>query len=210
MLPVAPFYLGATPVKNVNALSLRHQSMSQASLVRSPPPNPNSPTTASNRSSLPPPARNSTGSRAGDESTFVNQHQPALEPTPEDSEPTASSVAPPVPEHSPEPAPAPASGANQDQQPMSPKSPLTQADRANRRKSRHGTMDRAFKFPDTAPSAGQENADSDVTPRASESTAAAPTVIEVPPPPPVEKERAAEPEDAAGDDELGETEDIPL
>jgi chitin biosynthesis protein CHS5 len=204
MLPVAPFYLGATPVKNVNALSLRHQSMSQASLVRSPPPNSNSLTSAGNRSSLPPPARNSTGSRAGDESTFVNQHQPALEPMPEDSEP---SVAPPVPEHSP---PVPGSDQNPDQQPKSPKSPLTQADRANRRKSRHGTMDRAFKFPDTTTPPAVNHPDSDVTPRASESPAVAPAVIEVPPPPPVEKERAVEPEDAAGDDELGETEDIPL
>jgi len=207
MAPVAPFYLGANPVPSGSTLNLRHQSMSQANLARSPPSqSPKSPSSAGNRSSLPPPARTSATPRAGDESAFINQHQPALETTPEDAE---HAVQPPAAEDSHAPTPPP------HESPISPTSgrPQTLADKASRRKSRHGTMDRAFKFPD--PSSPTIGSDSDKTPKSEEppkqgADAVAPSSIEVPPPPPVEKERTLEQDDAIGDDEVGETVEVPL
>ncbi|KAG9218564.1 hypothetical protein CCMSSC00406_0001322 [Pleurotus cornucopiae] len=85
---------------------------------------------------------------------------------------------------------------------------------AGKRKSRAGTMNKDFKFPSPASSPVVDAHDRSVTTSLS-SAATGPAVmtpssIEVPPPPPVEKERSLSGSVDEGDDDVGETEDIPL
>lgn len=75
---------------------------------------------------------------------------------------------------------------------------------AGKRKSRAGTMNKDFKFPSPASSPVVEGHAASSVLSAAVMT---PSSIEVPPPPPVEKERSV---DEEGDDDVGETEDIPL
>ncbi|KAF4601452.1 Chitin synthase, class 5 [Pleurotus pulmonarius] len=177
MVPIASFYLGANTGAPAHSPPFtRPQSMSQASLTRtpaSPPPNRQT-TPTSHRASMPPPARSD---------SFVNQPSSSrFEPTPEEA------------------------GEVEDLQRASTSSPDAEGTpKEAKRKSRAGTMNKDFKFPSPASSPVVEG-----HPPTSLSSAAAvmtPSSIEVPPPPPVEKERSVVDE---GDDDVGETEDIPL
>ncbi|KAF4575395.1 Chitin synthase, class 5 [Pleurotus pulmonarius] len=181
MVPIASFYLGANTGAPAHSPPFtRPQSMSQASLTRtpaSPPPNRQT-TPTSHRASMPPPARSD---------SFVNQPSSSrFEPTPEEA------------------------GEVEDLQRASTSSPDAEGTpKEAKRKSRAGTMNKDFKFPSPASSPVVEG-----HPPTSLSSAAAtgpavmtPSSIEVPAPPPVEKERSVVDE---GDDDVGETEDIPL
>ena len=97
---------------------------------------------------------------------------------------------------------------------------LSEHDPDLKRLSKGGEMNRDFRFPRTAPSSPPEPAQSKKpAPRELDSTKLAqpasakpvvtPSSIEVPPPPPVEKERLqSNVED--GEDDVGDTVDIPL
>ncbi|KAF9498915.1 hypothetical protein BDN71DRAFT_1442896 [Pleurotus eryngii] len=169
MVPIASFYLGANTGAPAHSPAFtRPQSMSQASLSRtpsSPPPNRQS-TPTSQRASMPPPARSD---------SIVNQASSSrFEATPEEA------------------------GEVEDLQSSSPD--------AGKRKSRAGTMNKDFKFPSPASSPVVD------THRSLKSSppVMTPSSIEVPPPPPVEKERSLSGSVDEGDDDVGETEDIPL
>ncbi|KAF4575392.1 Chitin synthase, class 5 [Pleurotus pulmonarius] len=184
MVPIASFYLGANTGAPAHSPPFtRPQSMSQASLTRTPAsPPPNRQTTAtSHRASMPPPARSD---------SFVNQPSSSrFEPTPEEA------------------------GEVEDLQRASTSSPDAEGTpKEAKRKSRAGTMNKDFKFPTPASSPVV-----DAHPVPSLSSAAGtglavmtPSSIEVPPPPPVEKERSLSGSVDEGDDDVGETEDIPL
>lgn len=101
----------------------------------------------------------------------------------------------------------------------------TPTSKEEKRKSRAGTMNKAFKFPPDAPSQGSPSADGENGDDSQDTTAGTPkervtppakrpkestSGIEVPPPPPVEKERASR-TSLSDDDDLGDdTVDIPL
>jgi chitin biosynthesis protein CHS5 len=194
MIPIHPYYLGATPSAPINSAAFtRPQSMSQATLP-TPSRNAGSPSPrAANRQSMPPPSRPAA-------SPTSNTHPAAsasriTEPTPEeaaedsDSEddgqsgrqrkgtmsrnfkfPTPSPEAPP-----PVPDILPAVPKYDSAAPASPRA-----------------------VPAHAPSDTEEVA---LTPATAQS-------VEVPPPPPVEKERM--PMADLGDEEVGDTEEISL
>ncbi|KAF4575398.1 Chitin synthase, class 5 [Pleurotus pulmonarius] len=181
MVPIASFYLGANTGAPAHSPPFtRPQSMSQASLTRtpaSPPPNRQT-TPTSHRASMPPPARSD---------SFVNQPSSSrFEPTPEEA------------------------GEVEDLQRASTSSPDAEGTpKEAKRKSRAGTMNKDFKFPTPASS---PVVDAHPVPSLSSATGTGlavmtPSSIEVPAPPPVEKERTVVDE---GDDDVGETEDIPL
>ena len=144
---------------------------------------------------------------------------------------------------SPSPAPSPPSGSGVQPKPVrkifepTPEeggdadvSPVAAAETKSTRnrgppRTRHGTMDREFKFPPSAeshtlppdqqPSISHANATSrahDDGPEEAQLTTVnvvAPSSVEVPPPPPIEKERSPTSHDD-GDDDVGETEEISL
>ncbi|KAJ7092864.1 fibronectin type III/BRCA1 domain-containing protein [Mycena belliarum] len=191
LVSIAAYNLGATPP--TPSLSVRPQSMSQASLPRSPT-SPAAGTTPGSRQSMPPLARTPTASPpAPQTSAFVNQ--PAASPTP----PLGST---------PEDA-----GEDLADDPDAEAVALERAVSASvleKRQSRTGTMNRAFKFPTPVSSPTIDDASS----VPSIHRVVTPSNIEVPPPPPVEKELSGSPPRSArgdeGDEELGDTVDIPL
>ncbi|KAJ6449771.1 hypothetical protein C8R45DRAFT_849524 [Mycena sanguinolenta] len=159
----------------------RTQSMSQAAIPRSP--TSPVPSGAGSRQSMPPPARNIAASPPqGTTSTFINQPASATPPL----EPTPEDVT----------AEAAAAGAAAD-------------DDTESRQSRAGTMNREFKFPTPVSSPTVPD-----MPAPSIHRVVTPSNIEVPPPPTVEKELGVSPPRSArsddGEEELGETVDIPL
>ncbi|GLB34254.1 putative fibronectin type 3 domain containing protein [Lyophyllum shimeji] len=208
MVPIASFYLGATPASPINSATFtRPQSMSQAPTPRSTTsPPPNQPRSASNRASMPAPAR-STETPPTQVSPFLNQavspetkaRTVAFEPTPE--EPAEDNHAEEV-----------------------------QLERSTSRETKHknnGSMNREFRFPSPTQSPVQPNIQSKKErrsppaqldePRAAEDgqeqkqPVVTPSSIEVPPPPPVEKERSVSSASVdEGEEEVGDTVDIPL
>ncbi|KAF9459143.1 hypothetical protein BDZ94DRAFT_1225120 [Collybia nuda] len=206
MIPIASYYLGATPNSPMaSAPFTRPQSMSQASLPRSPTsPPPNQAKSTSNRASMPAPSR-SAGTPPSNVSPFLNQptspeniaRSAPFEPTPEEAiEDTET----------------------EDVQ-LERSTSLTSEE--SKRKSRNGMMNRDFRFPSPSsspvlsgvpvkekkspPSQLDENATGHVPP-----SVITPSSIEVPPPPPVEKERSTSASVDEGEDEVGDTVDIPL
>ncbi|RXW18894.1 hypothetical protein EST38_g6954 [Candolleomyces aberdarensis] len=218
MVPIAQYYLGATPSGGPASASVysstgRPQSMSYGNLPHSAPVG-----GPSNRASMPPPARSGSG--------FVNQ-------------PPSSAGASARPSTIKEDA-----RDDDDTEEVDLQSASAAADeetsKENKRKSRAGTMNKGFKFP-PEPSSPQEDSPSpETTPTAKaaafahakkgsggsnsdggrkrgldkgkqrETSPASTSNIEVPPPPPVEKEtpRASL---SDTDDDLGDdTVDIPL
>ncbi|KAJ7914823.1 hypothetical protein B0H13DRAFT_2001259 [Mycena leptocephala] len=180
LVSIAAYNLGATPPTPASA---RPQSMSQASLPRSP----TSPA-AGSRQSMPPLARNNAPSPpAPQASSFVNQPPasatPPLEPTPEADDSDTEEVK---------------------------LERVVDRTVMEKRMSRTGTMNREFKFP--TPVSSPTVADTPNMP--SIHRVVTPSNIEVPPPPPVEKELGVSPPRSArsdeGEEELGETVDIPL
>ncbi|KAJ6625219.1 hypothetical protein B0H10DRAFT_659431 [Mycena sp. CBHHK59/15] len=183
LVSIAPYNLGATPPTPTT--TVRPQSMSQASLPRSP-----SSPAAGSRQSMPPLARNTAASPPAPQSSpFVNQpasQSPTLDTTPEhvEDDPDAEVVA------------------------------LERAVGTTvleKRQSRTGSMNRQFKFP-TPVSSPTVGSTPDMP---SIHRVVTPSNIEVPPPPPVEKELAAGKASGSarsddGDDDLGDTVDIPL
>ncbi|KAJ7111359.1 hypothetical protein C8R44DRAFT_711769 [Mycena epipterygia] len=186
LVSIAPFNLGATPP--TPSAAVRPQSMSQASLPRSP----TSPA-AGVRQSMPPLARTTAASPpAPQASAFVNPAStstPPLESTPEDAD----------------------AGVDD------PDTEEVALERAvsstvmEKRMSRTGTMNREFKFP--TPVSSPTISDTPNLPSLMHRVVT-PSNIEVPPPPPVEKELGVSPPRSArsdeGEEELGDTVDIPL
>ncbi|KAF8885806.1 hypothetical protein BD779DRAFT_1532492 [Infundibulicybe gibba] len=202
MIPIAAYYLGATSsAPMTSAPFTRPQSMSQASLPRSPTsPSPNQAKSPATRASMPPPSRTATSpptvtsppsgqpASSSPESLARSAH---FEPTPEEDHSETET------EHQPE------------------RSASVNSNDSNR-KSRSGTMNREFKFPPTSPPTvpdvprrleAEQQKPSDGQPHPSIIT---PASIEVPPPPTVEKERSMRGSVDDGDDEVGDTVDIPL
>ncbi|KZP19428.1 hypothetical protein FIBSPDRAFT_911438 [Athelia psychrophila] len=209
MMPIAQFYLGAhSPHPQAYT---RPQSMSQANLSQSQSQS-QSPTSAggksANRASMPAPSRRTSTSPPAPaapqaQAAVIATAAARFEPTPEEPTGTGSDAD---------------EGEQRAQAQQLPKPTVTSKDA--KRRSRPGTMDRAFKFPPDAPSpplgappvpalppsaggqrdeAGMESA-----------SVVAPSSVEVPPPPPVEKERAHESADSEGGEDVGETEEIAL
>ncbi|KAF7975167.1 hypothetical protein HWV62_10353 [Athelia sp. TMB] len=195
MMPIAQFYLGATSPQV--AAYTRPQSMSQANLSQSQSPSQAaSPSSkASNRASLPAPARKTSTSPPA-ASAAPTASQPAFESTPEE----------------------PAEDGGEAEDKLS--KPVITSKEA-RRRSRPGTMDRAFKFPPDSPSSSPPIATApppvpslpateDKEEGMERATVVAPSSVEVPAPPPVEKERTSESGGSEGDEDVGETEEIAL
>lgn len=191
MVPIAAYYLGVTPVAQAHSGSFtRPQSMSQASVPRSPTsPSPNQPRSPSYRSSMPPASRTTPPDNS---STFVNQpHSPA---TPE-AKLKSNSFEPTVEAEELEEVPL---------------ERTTSAD--SKRKSRSGTMNKEFKFPSPVNSPAIPDMPSleGVLSSTASEQGVQPSNIEVPPPPPVEKERVRSDSVDDGEDDVGDTVDIPL
>ena len=194
MVPISAYYLGITQSTPMNSPPfVRPQSMSQVSLPQS-----TQATKAANRASMPPSSQIPTSPGPSPPSGSGAQPKPVpkvFEPTPEEADDT---------DEAPDAAAGTKSTKNRGQ-------PHT----------RHGTMDRAFKFPPNAESnnlpPGQQTSASitrahDDGPEEAQLTAVnvvAPSSVEVPPPPPIEKERSPTHHDD-GDDDVGETEEISL
>ncbi|KAF5333120.1 hypothetical protein D9611_002843 [Ephemerocybe angulata] len=232
MVPIASYYLGATPntgPASASVYTTRPQSMSASSYGNIPHSAPVG--GAGIRASMPPPARSPPGT------SFVNNSSGAYPPSANPAsrarfESTIEEAADPEAEevglHS---------GGGEDEE-------RTPTSKDEKRKSRAGTMNKAFKFPpeasprssggsppppvpkvvvgeegtkDGAGSDGNWSSGSDAEEgkakakkKAEEAKKPAKTSIEVPPPPPVEKERS--PRHSYSDDsDLGDdTVDIPL
>lgn len=217
MVPIASFYLGATPAAPMNAPPFtRPQSMSQTSLPqssRSPPVNPahgRAQSTPTGQTRSPPAAP---------------EVPPILEPTLEEEPPAEQELS--VHESSDEDA----VDEYMDELKKSRRSSKPPTPHA-----RHGTMDRAFKFPPPAPKGGPEvdtlaeenegegegydvgakERDEDGSEEAvlsapGKDEAPAPDLkVEVPPPPSPAKEKELRDSVMTPDEEVGETEEISL
>ncbi|KAJ7612363.1 hypothetical protein DFH06DRAFT_1015359 [Mycena polygramma] len=182
LVSIAAYNLGATPPTPAHA---RPQSMSQASLPRSP----MSPAANASRQSMPPLARsNAPSPPAPQASAFINQPASATPPL-------AS-----TPEH----------GGDSDTEEATLERAAVERSVMEKRMSRTGTMNREFKFP--TPVSSPTVPDTPDVP--SIHRVVTPSNIEVPPPPPVEKELGVSPPRSTrsdeGEEELGDTVDIPL
>ncbi|KAG6841282.1 hypothetical protein C0991_012452 [Blastosporella zonata] len=202
MVPIASFYLGATPASPLGSAMSRTQSLSQASVARtptSPPPNQSKP--SSNRASMPPPSRTA-DVPPSQTSPFINQ-----------------SGSPPAPAKAPPFEPTPEESADDTEEVQLERSSSTDS---AKRKARNGSMNRDFKFPTPVSSpviptgerrevpALPEEPESPAV-EAHPSTVITSSSIEVPPPPPVEKERSVSSISLSeGEDDVGDTVDIPL
>ncbi|KAH6912482.1 fibronectin type III/BRCA1 domain-containing protein [Coprinopsis sp. MPI-PUGE-AT-0042] len=219
MMPIAPYYLGATPNTPASASysSNRPQSMSHTQIPYTPPATGGSSkgTPASYRSSMPPPARsppNSAGSFVNNQpfSAAANtaaSSRPQFEPTVEESATDDADA---------EEVKLEASAGSPDEQ--------TPTSASEKRKSRAGTMNKKFKFPPSPPAeeapplpstgeqGGQVKEEGAPTTDKGKGKAkdSEPPVMDVPPPPPVEKERTRAQSMSESEDDVGDTVDIPL
>ncbi|KXN89004.1 Chitin biosynthesis protein CHS5 [Leucoagaricus sp. SymC.cos] len=192
MVPIAAYYLGAPNTPQLSSGFNRPQSMSQASLPQSP--NSSSTKQHVNRASMPPPSRNAASSPP--RQTSSNPPPTVRFEAPQEADETAAEEethqrSPPVAASSP---------------------PANSSMDAHRRSS---SMKRDFKFPSSSPpeSDSPKLPDSEAQKskghvKAQESVIS-PSSIEVPPPPPVEKERSTSTVDD-GEDEVGDTVEVPL
>ncbi|KAI9447856.1 hypothetical protein H4582DRAFT_1802467 [Lactarius indigo] len=197
MVPISAFYLGITQSSPMNSAPfVRPQSMSQASLPQS-----TQAAKAANRASMPAPSQTPTSPGPSPPGSSGAQPKPVrkvFEPTPEE-------------------------GGDVDESPDATAETKSMRNKGPPR-TRHGTMDREFKFPPSesqTPPPGQQTSASHATntsrthddgPEEAHLTAVnvvAPSSVEVPPPPPIEKERSPTNHDD-GDDDVGETEEISL
>ncbi|EPQ58837.1 hypothetical protein GLOTRDRAFT_102972 [Gloeophyllum trabeum ATCC 11539] len=205
MVPIAGYYLGVNPGTPMHSAPFtRPQSMSQVSLPHSPTrPTPGSPAQkAANRASMPAPARSSSQQSIPTESQ-VRAGSATFEPTPEEQ----------------------GEGEEGDIGDSAQRKEEGRTSKSAKRRTRNGTMDKAFKFPPEPEPGHAEPAASPIpespSPPRVESQPApsqqaeepahviAPSSVEVPPPPPVEKERAPAAHDE-GEEDVGETEEISL
>jgi chitin biosynthesis protein CHS5 len=213
MMPIAPYYLGATPNTPASASysSNRPQSMSHTQLPYTPPATGGSSkgTPASYRASMPPPARsppNSAGSFVNNQplsaATSAASSRPQFEPTVEESAAEDADAA--------EEVKLEASAASPDGGEQTPTS--------EKRKSRAGTMNKAFKFPPSPPADGapplpstvEQPKEGGANKGKGKAKDTEPPVMDVPPPPPVEKERTRAQSMSESEDDVGDTVDIPL
>jgi chitin biosynthesis protein CHS5 len=193
MVPIASFYLGAASPA-VSATFNRPQSMSQASLARSPSPRQNK--MPSNRASMPvsprSPPRGSGGatSPSAVASPFVNQETsfktPRFEPTHEAVESS---------EHE-----------DNEAEEVDVEAPPA------RSLSRSGEMNPHFRFPSPTPQITSPSSLPEGSRDNSDGAAlVTPSTIEVPAPPPVEKEKSSSSVSLEeGEDEVGDTVEISL
>ncbi|PPQ80759.1 hypothetical protein CVT24_011300 [Panaeolus cyanescens] len=235
MVPIAQYYLGASTPSTAAFGSSRPQSMSQANLPyspASPPPGQNTTASRSVRSSMPPPSRAPgtppTGNLA---SAFINQPNSAQEPNTASSAASRSRQYETLEEQDEDPEVHTAALAG------APQPGNGQTSAADKRRSTPGVMNREFKFPPdrspvTSPAPGPESQSGNSNSSGSQSSAArskprtnntnsvddgkpaviTPTSIEVPAPPPMEKEKnmSRVSLDDSGEDDVGDTVDIPL
>lgn len=197
MVPISAFYLGITQSSPMNSAPfVRPQSMSQASLPQN-----TQAAKVANRASMPASSRSPTSPGPSPPVSSGAQTKPVrknFEPTPEE-------------------------GGDANESPDAEAETKSARNRGPPR-TRHGTMDREFRFPpaeshtllsDLQTSASDANNESqahDDGPEEAQLTAVnvvAPSSVEVPPPPPIEKERSPTNHDD-GDDDVGETEEISL
>lgn len=184
-MPIHPYYLGATPAPFNSASHGRPQSMSSSQAnLSSPSTRTTSPTTtkATNRQSMPAPARNA---------ALPSTPSQTFDPTPEEEDVSA--------------------GEQQQRRPrkgtMSKNfkfPPSSSSDTANSSSLPDPTTSEA---PSSSGEPAQ-HASSDAEPVSHTPLPTIQTSVEVPPPPPVEKERASVSTDIDAD--VGETEEIPL
>ncbi|THU90402.1 hypothetical protein K435DRAFT_728390 [Dendrothele bispora CBS 962.96] len=211
MMAIAPYYLGAEPPAGSSTHSFRPQSMSQASLSRASPSPSNgnpqavrSPTSPSNRASMPAPARHSSTSPPAVHSPFVNQPS---SPTPET-----------IPE---EPSNRSPNGSSTNLNADETEEIGLERSDSKTRKRRSGTMNKEFKFPsaasspvvpqtDTVPPVPPVRVDKVTEEAQTSARVITPSSIEVPPPPPVEKEKSASSSLDDGEDDVGDTVEIEL
>ncbi|KAI0068484.1 hypothetical protein BV25DRAFT_1910263 [Artomyces pyxidatus] len=209
MVPIASYYLGTTPSTPINSAPFtRPQSMSQATLPRDA-----QAVKAANRASMPAPSR-----------TPLSPPVPVSPTSPE----TRSRATPRAFE------PTPEEGEASEEEDLSTVSSSKPPSRKAPPRTRHGTMDREFKFPPPArPSdsrgesltstaehaapkrvnevrqAGQTEDDGSEEAGLTAVGTVAPSAVEMPPPPPFEKETHGHgPDD--GEEDVGETEEISL
>jgi len=207
MVPIANYYLGANPTPataSAATFSNRPQSMSYSTGPQSAPVGGSSGPGV--RASMPPPARSPPGT------AFVNSQQPPPRPIgiPESADSDTEEVA------------LEATGTSDGE---------GRTSKESKRKSRTGTMNKAFKFPPEPPASGKDEAtptpsisvtehksgDGEDEPSSEKAKAKgkekqSTSNIEVPPPPPVEKERTPRASiESEGSDDIGDdTVDIPL
>jgi chitin biosynthesis protein CHS5 len=209
MIPISAFYLGVTHSTPTNSASFtRPQSMSQTSLPQS-----SQAAKAANRTSMPAPSQTAMApgpTSSADSESPSKAARKTFEPTPEEI-----------------------GDGNESHDLASDMKSMNTKNRGPPR-TRHGTMDREFKFPPTsvppasdAASSGQQAAvagnKADAGTRNATSARddgieevgltavnlVTPSSVEVPPPPPIEKERPPTNHDDAEDD-VGETVEISL
>lgn len=192
MVPISGFYLGITQSSPMNSPPFaRPQSMSQTSLPQN-----TQAAKAANRASMPASSQTTTSPGSSSPGISGAQTKPVrkgFEPTPEEGGHT---------DESPD--------VTAETKPPRNRGPI---------RTRHGTMDREFKFPPSAESQslppGQQTSASDISRTRDEEAqltavnVVAPSSVEVPPPPPIEKERSPIHHDE-GEDDVGETEEISL
>lgn len=232
MIPIAQFYLGATPNAPLNSAPFqRPQSMSQVSLQRSPTRGAASPPASGGgpgtRASMPPPRRSNAADNSA--SSFVNQSPPG-------SGNSRTNGIPPVSEAD-EDADLRGNVSKGSPQSKSGLSSPTSAEKEKDKHSRTGTMDKNFKFPpptqepvppvpplpdthvnksnddDGTPSSGVEESaegETPTTPEQEEEPPMSAAPMEVPPPDPVEKETERVGSLHDNDDDIGVTEEISL
>ncbi|KAJ3568467.1 hypothetical protein NP233_g5701 [Leucocoprinus birnbaumii] len=205
MVPIAAYYLGAPNTPQVSAGFNRPQSMSQASLPQSPTSTSQKHATAANRASMPGPSRKAANSPPVGSSGSTVRFE-----VPQESD-EAGTESHESQQRQQQPRSAPATTSSPSSSPQQSKSSLD----AHRRSS---SMKRDWKFPtatpppengETAPENGSESPKVKTHVKAQESVIS-PSSIEVPPPPPVEKERSLGGAVDDGEDEVGDTVDIPL
>ncbi|KAI0089359.1 hypothetical protein BDY19DRAFT_889851 [Irpex rosettiformis] len=192
MMPIHPYYLGASPIAAHSASYGRPQSMSQAS-VGSPTNRTSSPNTprSANRQSMPPPARSAASPPVATKSPSAAVHH--IEPTPEEPpEEQGESVKSPTNKHTRTGTMSkdfrfPPQTPGKDVPPPVPDLPPVPRG-SNERPPQHVSSD---------------TEEVSLTP-----LPVIQTSVEVPPPPPVDKERS--PVGADMDEDVGETEEISL
>ena len=199
MIPIASYYLGTTPSAPINSPPFtRPQSMSQASLPRSPPGN-----KSTNRSSVPvsshPTASSPAGQHPTSPETQSRTQQRTFESTPE--------------------------GQQENTENNEATSPTSKPKTKGSPHIRQGTMDRQFKFPPTSPpplpltegppqelqstTSAQEDGSEEVDLMSANVAVSSSVEVHLPPSPPSEREKHMAIADDV-DEDVGETEEISL
>ncbi|KAF8645550.1 hypothetical protein AX16_007741 [Volvariella volvacea WC 439] len=228
MIPIAAYYLGVSPAAPISSPPFtRPQSMSQASLPRSPSNpafNQASKSPVSNRASMPPPSRSSPSSPPTG-TTGQHHHQSSetvarktsLEPTPEEGEAESGGGPEPSQQLQDQQSKRHSKAGSMNRQfkfpsPVPPDQELGSAPEGGGRPEAGVIPPSISTSTSTASTASTGTGATTTAATSHVGGIIAPSSIEVPPPPPVEKERSPPTTqiDEVEDENIGETEDIPL